>query len=226
MITDDSHFIIDKKALYAYAQSYVPITGRFIGNLIPHEETYTIGKTLTVYDNDKIIYKPSIYYVYSPCNDAKLSLEELKDRNLIYQDAFRLLTKEILSGRDQLGLTFFLSDNSVYWIGSLLGIDEARQIYENKFDSFINATIVQVMIGYLSALIYLLELIEKGEKLGLLHPDDLPYQKIIDYCLPFLGEFIFRKVDDFVLYNVEMTVTGETKVVKGWQFENFCVYNK
>ena len=62
------------------------------------------------------------------------SKNNLKEKNYKYQDNTRLFTKDIIDGRDELGLTFFLGNGDIFWIGSLLDIDEARDIYENKFD--------------------------------------------------------------------------------------------
>ena len=61
-----------------------------------------------------------------------------------------------------------------------------RYIFDNECDDFINATISQVVAGYLSGIIHL---INTKEYTGLIFPDDLP-QSIIKYQLPFLGDFI------------------------------------
>ncbi|AYV80430.1 MAG: homospermidine synthase [Harvfovirus sp.] len=221
----DNYFCIDRMSLYIYAQSYTPISGRFLGNIVPHEETYTIGKTLTIKKDDEIIYKPSIYYVYHPCNDARLSIEEFKDRALKPQESFRLLTEEIINGRDELGILYFLSNKQIYWTGSLLSIDEAREIYEYEFNEFINATIIQVMIGYLSALLHLIDLSNEETTLGILTPDDLPHHKILKLSFPFLGEFIFKQITDFSLCDLSLKVEDDVcDKTQEWFLENFLVY--
>jgi len=195
----NGYLTLDKKGAYVFAQSYLPYYGRYIGNIICHDEAYTIGNSLTLYEDDKIKYKPSVYYVYHPVNEAFMSIHEVKERNKL-QDNCRLLTSEITSGNDILGLTFYLEDKSVYWIGSLLDINESRVIFNNECDSFINATICQVVGGYLSGILYL---IKQKEYSGLIFPDDLPHIECMKIILPFLGDFIFTKckftLDDWTL---------------------------
>ena len=53
------------------AQSWVPYYGRYTGQIVRHDEAYTIGKELAIRDeNNKITYQPSVYYVYHPSDDA------------------------------------------------------------------------------------------------------------------------------------------------------------
>lgn len=227
-VNDNRHFVIDKLSLQASAQSYVPLYGRFVGNMIPHEETITIGQCLTLVEDNKIIYKPTVYYVYDPCNDAKNSLDELKDKNYEYQQYYRLLTKELSTGRDELGVTFYLDNGDIYWVGSLLSVEEAREIYDNEFNDYINATIVQVIAGYISAILYINKLIKKVNKglskhKGMVHPDNLPHNQILKYSMPFLGDFIFKKVTDFTLYKMDNSFTGRNVPTKDWQYGNFMV---
>jgi homospermidine synthase len=227
--TDNHHFIIDRLSIHSYAQSYVPLYGSFIGNIIPHEESYTIGKYLTIKSGDTVSYKPSVYYIYHPTNDAKMSIEELKDKNYSYQKYYRLLTKEITDGRDELGVTFFLENGDVYWIGSLLNITEAREIYDNNFNDNINATITQVVAGYISGIIYMIKLIDKINQgtdvhKGIIYAEDLPHKDMLKWSLPFLGDFAFEKVEDFHLQKINLTFTGKNETTKDWQFNNFLVY--
>lgn len=90
------------------------------------------------------------------------------------------MTDEIIDGRDVLGLTYYLESGEVFWVGSTLGIDEARKLFEPDFKQWVNATNVQVLAGYLSGIHYILELDAKNEKHGLLCPDELPYDNIME----------------------------------------------
>ena len=223
-IYNDKNFIIvDRLCCDTYAQSVVPIYGRFKGNIISHDESNTIGKTLEICKDGKIIYKPSVYYVYQPCNSAKLSLDELRDREYVHQENYRLLTHEIKSGRDILGLTYYLENGEVYWIGSALSIEEAREIYENKFDDWINATNVQVVAGYLGGILHIIDLIKENKNMGIIVPDDLPHEKIMLLTKPFLGDFIFKKIDGFKLMNYDGKASTSNKYTNEWLFENFIV---
>lgn len=216
--------IIDKMGLHTYCQSIVPIYNEFIGNVVRHDESFSIGKSLEVKNkNGQIIYRPSVYYVYHPCNDAMMSIQELKDKRYQYQDNYRLLTNEIVDGRDILGLTYYLKNGDVYWIGSTLDINEARDLFDNKFNKFINATNIQVIAGYLSGILFLLELLNKNIKVGLMMPDDLPYKFMISKQMPFLGDFIFCKMNyELMKYSSNFTVKDFD--TKKWTFENFIIH--
>lgn len=220
---EDNFIILDRMGIHTYAQSVVPLYGRFIGNIIRHDESHSIGKELELKENNEIIYKPSVYYVYHPCDSARVSIEELKEKDYEYQKKYRLLTDEITRGRDILGLTFYLENKEVYWIGSILSIDEAREIFEYSHNKWINATNVQVMIGYLSGIIHLIELINEDKYNGLMFPDNLPHKKIMKFSKAFLGEFIFKKIDDFQLIKYDKKFTNNNSYTNDWQFENFVI---
>jgi homospermidine synthase len=195
---DKSVIILDRLALNTFAQSYTPLYGNFIGMLIRHEENITIGDKLSTFKEVKgkkvKTYAPSVYYVYRPSNDTMASLSELRDRNYEYQDHWRFLTDEIIDGRDELGLSFFLKNGDIFWIGSLLDINEAREVYGNKFNHKMNATSVQVVGGYLSGIMHIMDM-HKAGKHGLFTAEDLPYKEVYNRMKPFYGDFVFKKVN-------------------------------
>jgi len=186
--------------------------------LIRHEECYTICEKLTVKDlNNKIIYKPSCYYVYRPCDSSVSSINEVRDNFGEYQDEKRLMTSDIIKGYDEVGCTLFFKNGDIYWVGSLLDIEEARLLYDNQYNHIINSTIVQVLAGYISGLFYLIESIEKHHYRGLLSAEDLPIKKILQWSRPLLGPFGIIKVEDWNLGNKNKTKTDL------WQFNDFMV---
>ena len=223
LFKNNEYLIFKKMGLYTYAQSWIPFYNKFIGNLICHDESYTIGKKLTVYNKNEIIYKPSIYYVYQPCDAAILSIEELKERNEKYQDNTRLLTSEIIDGNDILGLTFFLENRKIYWIGSTLGINETRDITNNEINNYINATLLQVIVGYMTGIIHIINLNNNNIKKGLIEPDELPVGDLIQYQLPFLGDFIFVKKLNYKLSKVNNNIMSYLKTSTKWEFNNFLI---
>jgi homospermidine synthase len=198
---NDKYIAFNRLCLETSAHSYTPGYKNYIGLLIRHGENITIGETMSTYKTvkgEKVrTWSPSVYYVYHPTNDTMASTYELKEKNYKYQDNTRLFTKEIIDGRDELGLTFFLGNGDIFWIGSLLDIDEARDIYENKFDEKINATMVQVVGGYLSGIMHILDLNKEGKYNGVMVPEDLPYKEMYKKMKPFFGEFVFKKVEDW-----------------------------
>ncbi len=219
----DNFILLDRMGVHTMAQSVVPIYGRYFGYIISHDEAHTIGTYLQVIKNDTLIYKPSVYYVYNPCNSAKLSIDELKEREYVYQDKWRLLTFEIMDGRDILGLTYFLDNKEVYWIGSLLCIDEARSLFDNIFDEWINATNVQVMAGYLSGILHIIDMIQENKCNGIMFPEDLPYKKIMKLTKPFLGDFLFKRIKNFKLVKQSKNFRDKDTTTDDWLFENFII---
>lgn len=51
-------------------RTYYP-NGYFEGHLVPHEETITIANSLEVKEENKVIYRPSVMFIYSPCQAAQ-----------------------------------------------------------------------------------------------------------------------------------------------------------
>jgi homospermidine synthase len=216
--------ILKRRGISTFGQSYVPISKNFIGMLIRHDEAFTIGRELSYYQDNKLIHKPSVYYVYHPCDSTISSFHELREKNLKYQSSNRLLTHDITEGNDELGLTFFLNNGDIYWVGSLLDIEEARELYNNEFTPYVNATLTQVVGGFLGGLLYIVDEISAKRYHGLLSPDDLPYEKILNFSLPFFGEFVFKKVTDWTPMKYDNNFPGrlENKIT-ALQFENFIV---
>jgi homospermidine synthase len=122
---------------------------------------------------------------------------ETRANNNNPQPTGRLMTDDIVEGRDELGVTLFFEDGDIYWIGSLLDIKEARLIYDNQYDNIINATVLQVVAGYIGGIFHLIESIEQKNYQGLLLPENLPVSKFIKRTRPMLGPFGLLEVTDW-----------------------------
>ena len=193
----DRCIIIDRLGMKTYAQSYTPIHGNYIGMLIRHEENITIGDTFSLYDKDNNkTYTPSVYYVYQPCNNTMMSLNELVEKNFKYQSKHRIISDDIIRGGDELGVTFFLENGDIFWLGSLLQIDETRKMFDDKFNHRTNAAILQVVGGNIAGIIYALKY-HDNKNYGVYVSDDLPHEDIYELCKPFYGDFVFKKVEDW-----------------------------
>ncbi len=233
-LQENNHYIaLNRLCLETSAHSYTPGYKNYIGLLIRHGENITIGETMSTYktkDGKKErTWSPSVYYVYHPTNDTMASTYELKEKNYRYQDNTRLFTSEIIDGRDELGVTFFLGNGDIFWIGSLLDIDEARDIFENKFNEKINATLAQVIGGYLSGVFHVIDLNKEKKYNGVMVPEDLPYKEIYNTMKPFYGEFIFTKVEDWDFNMKTRSITfrdyKEQAVNKNpeWKLKDFLI---
>ncbi len=70
------------------------------GMIIRHGEAFTISDRLTVWEDGRPIYRPTVHYAYCPCDAALVSLEELRGRDYDLQPNLRIMGDEIQSGTD------------------------------------------------------------------------------------------------------------------------------
>ncbi len=73
------------------------------GMIIRHGEAFTISDRLTVWEDGRAIYRPTVHYAYCPCDGAIVSLEELRGRDYDLQSKLRIMRDEITGGADILG---------------------------------------------------------------------------------------------------------------------------
>jgi len=103
-----------------------------------------------------------------------------------------------------------------WWTGSILSIDEARKLAPGQ-----NATTIQVALGVVSAVMWMIE----NPKKGFCLPDDLPHQFVLDIAKPYLGEFLSGPFDWTPLKNrtVYFRENPENNYDHQdvWQFKNF-----
>jgi len=169
-----------------FVKSWIP-SGEIIGMVIRHGEAFSISDHLTVWEDGIPVYRPTVHYAYCPCDGAIASLYELEMRgHNNRQEKQRIMTDEIISGRDELGCLLMGHDYKSWWIGSLLDIEESRRLVPNN-----NATVLQVAASLIAALIWLI----KNPFEGVCLPDDLPYREILDIAKPYLGPFKSMPVD-------------------------------
>ena len=202
-------------------RSWVPC-GETIGMVVRHGEAFTISDRLTVWDGDVPVYRPTVHYAYCPCDSAIVSLHELEMRQLVLQDKLRILEDEIISGRDELGVLLMGHDFQSWWVGSLLSIEEARQLAPHQ-----NATTLQVAASVLSAMAWMIE----HPREGVLVPDDLPHEQILARAKPYLGPYISIPVDwnplknrnDLELFAKYRQFSQKMDEDDMWQFTTFQV---
>ena len=213
-LSNEYQIIIDNVGCETFAYTYAPVSKNIIGMLIRHEESYTICRALTLKDStNKITYKPSVYYVYKPNDSAVASTMEAIANNNKAQPTCRLMTDDIVEGRDEVGVTLFFEDGDIYWLGSILDIKEARLLYDNQYDNIINATVLQVVAGYIGGIFHLIESIEQNKYQGLIFPEDLPVEKFINRIKPMLGPFGLIEVTDW-----DVDCADQNNL---WQYQDF-----
>ena len=81
----------------------MPPDHHIVGMVVRHGEAFTITEKLTVWEDGKAVYRPTVHYAYCPCDSAIASLHELRGRDYDLQPRIRIMTDEITSGADILG---------------------------------------------------------------------------------------------------------------------------
>jgi len=220
-----NQILLKSKGMNTSVRTWVPMpapdTGDVIGLVIRHGEAYTISDHLTVKDETgTAVYRPTVHYAYRPSDSAVVSLEELRMRHYKIHPKMRVLTDEIVSGQDILGCLLMGHDYKSWWIGSLLDINEARELVPGQ-----NATTMQVAISLASAVQWMI----KNPRKGVCVPDDLPHEEILEQCWPWLGPCVSKPVDWSPLagINSERAFDYERRNLprsdEEWQFSSFLV---
>lgn len=176
---------LNRMGIDTWARSWVP-QGEIMGMVIRHGEAFTLSDYLTVRENGKAIYRPSVYYVYCPADYTINSLHELKMRQYDLQNIQRIATDEIVDGSDDLGVLLMGHELNAWWTGSCLDIHTARALVPGQ-----NATVLQVACSIIGAILWMI----KNPKNGVNIPDQLPYKEILETAAPYLGNVVSRQVD-------------------------------
>ena len=209
---------LDKMGMDTFMYSWVP-TGAIIGMLIRHGEAFTISNYLTVREDDRTVYRPTVHYVYLPSDSTCDSLHELRMNNYRLQPSLRILNNEITTGSDELGVLLLGHDLNGWWTGSTLHIDETRTLVEGQ-----NATTLQVAASVLGALFWMIS----NPLEGFCVPDDLPYKEILRVANPYLGTIQSMQVAWNPLHSHHdhagfYQKHGKINEADRWQFNHFRV---
>jgi len=206
-----------RMGLNTWVRSWVPHYS-ILGMVVRHGEAFTISDKLTVWDKTKAVYRPTVHYAYCPCDSAIVSLNELRGSNYKLQEKLRIMNDEITSGSDILGALLMGHGYNSWWIGSDLSIEESRRLVPHQ-----NATTMQVAISVVAATMWMIENPEQG----VVVPDELPHDYVLDIAKPYLGKFISTPSDWTPLHDYTNAFHGFNKPdldpKDPWQFRNFLI---
>lgn len=195
-----SHF-----GMNTYVKSRVP-SGEIRGMVIRHGEAFTISDVLTVRDESGAArYRPSVHYAYQLCPEALKSLEDVRRNHYEHPKTWNIMSDDIVSGRDELGVLLMGHAYRSWWTGSILDIEETRQLVPHQ-----NATTLQVAGSIIGAVTWMIAHPHEGVHI----PDDLPHREILGVAKPYLGTIISQPID--------WTPTGNPET-EDWQFQNFLL---
>lgn len=195
-------------------RSWTPLTGAMHGFLITHGESISIADQLTLGHPARPTYRPTVHYVYHPCDDAVLSLHELAARNWRVQSRRRVLKDDIERGIDELGVLLMGHARGAYWYGSQLSIERARELAPHN-----SATSLQVTAAVMAGVVWAMQ----HPTRDVVEPDDLPFDEIIAMCRPYLGDLVGVFSDWSPLDGRGWLFDEDLDLDDRWQFMNFRV---
>jgi homospermidine synthase len=195
-------------------RTWTPLAGPMHGFLITHSEAISIADYFTLGDAQNPSYRPTVNYAYHPCDDAVLSLHELAGRNWRAQGHERVLKDEITTGMDELGVLMMGHPSGAYWYGSQLSIEQARALCPHN-----SATSLQVTAAVMAGVVWAM----KNPARGVLEPDEMPFNEILELCRPYLGNLVGVYTDWTPLAGRESLFAEDMDRHEPWQFKNFRV---
>ena len=188
------------------------------GMVVRHGEAFTISDRLTVWEDGVAVYRPTVHYAYCPCDNAIISLHELRGCDYALQPRLRIMGDEITSGADILGALLMGHRFNSWWTGSSLSIEQSRELLPHQ-----NATTVQVAISVAAAAAWIVEHPDRG----VLVPDDLPHEYVLGIARPYLGQNLSAPSDWTPLQGRTSACPGFARPgldrTDPWQFKNFLV---
>jgi len=194
-----------------FARSWTPSVGGYQGMLVTHDEVFSIADYLSLREGQRFSYRPTVMFVYHPCDDAMLSALELEGRGWKMQPSVRRLTSDIVDGMDELGVLLAGHAKNAYWFGSQLSIGEARRHLD-----FANATTVQVVAGALAATVWAI----RHPRSGLVEPDQMDHEECLAVAAPYLGKLTGKFTDWTPLQGRGELFPERLDVDSPWQLQN------
>ena len=206
-----------RMGINTWVRSWVP-NYSIVGMVVRHGEAFTISDKLTVWEGKRPVYRPTVHYAYCPCDEAVVSLNELRGYNYQLQPKLRIMNDEITKGADILGALIMGHPFKSWWVGSDLTIEESRRLVPHQ-----NATTMQVAISVVAATMWMIENPAEGIKV----PDELPHDYVLGISKPYLGNFISTRSDWTPLRDYKNAFSGFNRpdfdTRDPWQFKNFLV---
>ena len=197
-------------AIDKIGKTYYP-KGKFEGFLVPHEETITIAKFLEVKNGDEITYRPTVIFLYSPCDFSVEYLKKARLNDYLYPDINKpqdnnisiirgfkyperaeIIYKEhIKRGTEYVGVLLLGSKFDPVWVGNRI---KKNFLYKDKRSSFWQTpTITPVAMSALAATCWMIKNKDKG---GIYFPDDIKeYKEIIYFAEKYISKTIYKTIN-------------------------------
>jgi len=197
------------------AKSWVPKGGSYNGFVVQHSEAVTLSDYFTLTDpSGNIIFRPTVHYVYCPCDAAIASVHEFRGRELRIQDKKRIAKTEIVSGIDELGVLLLGHGMNGWWYGSQMSIQEAMAVMPGE-----GPTTVQVAANMLAGIVWMIQ----NPRMGYTEPEELPFEFILNLARPYLGTMASVPTTWTPLADRSSLFKVDIDPRHPWRFENFRV---
>lgn len=149
--------------------------GEVEGSLITHEEVFSISKLFT-----SGRYKPTVYFVYSPCHIAEKSVQDNRENS---NASYKLLErKDLVQGGESVGIILQGKSFKTAYFGNHL---DSSSIDETP-------TVLQVSASTYAAYRYICN--HPNE--GVLFPEDVDADEVLETASKYLGEYEFLTCPD------------------------------
>ena len=173
--TDGGRVVVfEQPAGSCMVRSWTPEGGTQNGYLVGHHEAISMSELLTLAGSHA---RPTVFYAYQPCPDARRSAQQLWERGWIAQPRMRVMKEDLIDGSNELGV-LLLGINRGYWFGSQLSLAQARELAPAN-----NATSLQVAAGLLGGLVWALE----HPNAGVVEAEDIDFRRVMAVASPYLG---------------------------------------
>lgn len=183
---EDGYAKLNIRGIDTLEKTYYP-GGYFYGSIITHEEALSLGAHLTVLnESEERIYSPTVYFSYRPSAKAFNALQKIRLKNYEKPKNFIKLTSEIASGSEYLGVILTGEKLGSYYFGTAVDIETVRQ--KRPLET---PTIIQVTATAISGFKWIIA----NPKNGLLFPEQLPEDFILENAEKYLGTYNFHKVE-------------------------------
>jgi homospermidine synthase len=178
--------------------SYDP-SGEFRGFIIPHEEIYSIARHLTINNdgNKSLIYRPTVLFVYYPCDVAFKYMQRAKLEGYVKPKRSCVIYEGIVSGCEYVGVFLLGEKFDPVWAGNRL---ELGFIKKKGYSGFQTPTITPVAAGALGAICWMLK--NKNKK-GIFYPDDIiDFDYIVGVAEKYISKTIYATFKQSDLKNI------------------------
>jgi len=208
---DSGSLFLNRPGAATFARSWTPAGGGFQGLLMSHDEVFSVADYLSLRSGGKLTYRPTMMFVYHPCDDAMLSVLELEGCGWQPQPHQRRLGEDIVTGMDELGVLMAGHARNAYWLGSQLSIEEAR-----RHVPYANATNLQVAAGALAAVAWAI----RNPRRGLVEPDQLDFEECLETAAPYIGRLVGQYTTWTPLQGRGELFEETLDIDQPWQFQN------